>query len=139
VSDNGSAFVTLFGDAASVYVGCEVYQYIQSINGGENESTYYRGLSLQSPTLFRFLTTVKNNKMEGNGKNLGNPIHVATFSNSHSTSKIDANKGKRLRKSSIKEDDDIFISSDDDDTTISIMRKKMYLKKKNQLPRRYHC
>ncbi|GER26293.1 tyrosine-protein kinase transforming protein, partial [Striga asiatica] len=105
--------------AASVYVGCEVYQYIQLINGGENESTYYRGLSLQSPTLFRFLTTLmqlkelnKTRKKEDSSLtnsqiNSGNPIHVATFSNSDSTSKIDANKGKRLRKSSIKEDDDI--------------------------------
>ncbi|GER49072.1 dermonecrotic toxin [Striga asiatica] len=63
--------------------------------------------------------------------NSGKPIHVATFSSSHSTSQIDANKGKTLRKSYIKEDDDIVISSDGDDITISIMRKKMYLKKKS--------
>ncbi|GER38903.1 integrator complex subunit 10 [Striga asiatica] len=56
---------------------------------------------------------------------------LATFSNSHPTSKIDANKGEISRKSSIKEDDDIVISSDDDDITFSIMRKKMYLKKKS--------
>ncbi|GER39870.1 P-loop containing nucleoside triphosphatehydrolases superfamily protein [Striga asiatica] len=62
-----------------------------------------------------------------------NPIHVATSSNSHSTFKIDANKRKILRKSSIKEDDDIVISSDDDDITISTMRKKMDLKKKSTL------
>ncbi|CAA0806939.1 Unknown protein, partial [Striga hermonthica] len=33
VSENESAFVTLFEDAATVYVGCKVDQYIQSING----------------------------------------------------------------------------------------------------------
>ncbi|XP_057780755.1 uncharacterized protein LOC130999262 [Salvia miltiorrhiza] len=62
-----NARVTLFDQAAEVYVGCSVDEYISSIKEGETDSTYYRGLSTQAYTQMRFMTMLKFIKFDQRG------------------------------------------------------------------------
>ncbi|CAA0819538.1 Unknown protein [Striga hermonthica] len=68
VGDTHNATITLFEEAAMVYVGCLINDYIRSIEQGEELFGYYKGLSLQSTFEFQFLIPVDDKSINSRGE-----------------------------------------------------------------------
>ncbi|KAL0376669.1 UNVERIFIED_CONTAM: hypothetical protein Scaly_0784500 [Sesamum calycinum] len=138
VHEDDSALITIFEEAATIYVGCTVEEYLTSIEKGENYSEYYRGLSLQTTTEFRFLIALNKKTKVVNGrlnaiaeaiqkkqqlskhhkrKNTASTTQLQDEEKDEETSMEERqNKKRQQRTKGKKKELQIQISSDDDET-----------------------
>ncbi|KAL7106172.1 hypothetical protein ACP275_07G094900 [Erythranthe tilingii] len=131
--ENERALITIFEEAAMLYVGCPVNEYLMSVEKEENDSKYFRGFSLQTGMEFQFLIALNKKATIVNGQlnvvaeaiekiQLEKQKPAKHAKNSNTTTK------RRQTKKKINCDENVYISSDDDETIQQLFKK---IKKKS--------
>ncbi|KAL7106062.1 hypothetical protein ACP275_07G087600 [Erythranthe tilingii] len=142
--ENERALITIFEEAAMLYVGCPDNEYLMSVEKEENDSKYFRGLSLQTGMEFQFLialnkkATIVNGQLNVSAKHVDKIVQrkkiktlqdedeilmgTSKAKNSNTTTK------RRQTKKKINCDENVYISSDDDETIQQLFKK---IKKKS--------
>ncbi|KAL8031792.1 hypothetical protein ABFX02_13G051300 [Erythranthe guttata] len=156
--ENERALITIFEEAAMLYVGCAVNEYLMSVEKEENDSKYFRGLSLQTGMEFQFLIALNKKATIVNGQLnvVAEAIEKIQLENQIPTKHVDKivqrKKNKTLQdedeilmgtskaknsntttkrrqtKKNINCDENVYISSDDDETIQQLFKK---IKKKS--------
>ncbi|CAA0824271.1 Unknown protein [Striga hermonthica] len=143
VADTHNATITLFEEAAMVYVGCPINDYIRSIEQGEELSGYYKGLSLQSTFEFQFLIPVDSKSFNSRGEFNAVAEAIARTNDEEmndnqenslqSPTGLDVDKGNSSKRTTIRkkrsinkiiEDENDSVVEVEDHETISSIKKK---------------
>ncbi|KAL7106009.1 hypothetical protein ACP275_07G083700 [Erythranthe tilingii] len=131
VQGNVRAFITLFEEATMLYVGCPVKEYLISTEQDETKSKYYKGLSLQTTTKFRFLiplnkkATIINAQLNVVAEAIEklNPIKEMDIKNETKVAKIKKVR-KKISKSIENNDENLMTTLDKKTTTMKLRKKK---------------